>query len=188
MTGAPGLHKRASRKRRLSDAAGHHSVIASFIQPLPTYLRLCRPPNCYTPHASIDMASSGIALARPSQRLHLAMRSHPLRPCTFAPCAPARHLRLGPQHRTFAASTHRLASGHKKESFRARLGKALRKTKIEWKPIPVALGVGFLGVFQFYRIQRDEKARQDDEKNFVNANGERPPKREKVRPSGPWYV
>ncbi|EOD47036.1 putative phosphatidylserine decarboxylase proenzyme protein [Neofusicoccum parvum UCRNP2] len=111
------------------------------------------------------MASPGTGLARPSRRLHRALRSRPLRPHAFAPCPAARHSRPGSQHRNFTVSARRLESGqnHRKESFRARLSEALRNTKIEWKPIPIALGVGFLGAFQFYRIQRDAKAKQDDE-------------------------
>lgn len=78
---------------------------------------------------------------------------------------------------------------HRKESFRSRLNAALKNTKIEWKPIPVALGVSFLGAWQFYRIQRREKHTQREEngaQEFDSAG--RPKKRERIRPSGPWYV
>ncbi|KAF2735620.1 phosphatidylserine decarboxylase [Polyplosphaeria fusca] len=82
---------------------------------------------------------------------------------------------------------------HRKESFRSRLNAALKNTKIEWKPIPVALGVTFLGVYQFYRIQRREKHTQaePDQDGNGNGNGEtsgKPRKRERIRPSGPWQV
>ncbi|KAF2265242.1 phosphatidylserine decarboxylase [Lojkania enalia] len=75
---------------------------------------------------------------------------------------------------------------HSKESFRSRLNQALKNTKIEWKPIPVALGVAFLGVYQFYRIQRREY--QSQAKEDQDEAGGRPKKRERIRPSGPWQV
>ncbi|KAB2577599.1 Phosphatidylserine decarboxylase proenzyme 1 [Lasiodiplodia theobromae] len=140
------------------------------------------------------MASSGIGLARPSHRLQLAVRAHPLRPRTAAPCSSPCTSRFGSPGRTFAASARRFGSSQRqnKDSFRSRLGEALRNTKIEWKPIPIALGVGFLGVFQFYRIQRDAKTQPgDDDSSYAdseNGDGERPPKRKRIRPSGPWQV
>ncbi|KAK7703757.1 phosphatidylserine decarboxylase 1 [Botryosphaeria dothidea] len=136
------------------------------------------------------MASHGIGLARTSRRIHCALRSHPLQPHAFAPRSPPRHPRLASSQRFFTGSARHQNQG--KESFRARLREALKNTKIEWKPIPVALGVGFLGAFQFYRIQRDEKARRDDEESSYrsgdNGDGERPRKRKRIRPSGPWQV
>jgi phosphatidylserine decarboxylase len=80
---------------------------------------------------------------------------------------------------------------HRKESFRSRLNSALKNTKIKWEPIPIALGVGFLGAFQLYRIQRREKhtdagANKDlPDEVHVDPQG-RPKKRERIRPSGPW--
>lgn len=73
-----------------------------------------------------------------------------------------------------------------KESFGSRLRKALRETKIQWYQIPVGLGIGFLGLLQFYKVSEREKARiaeeaQDGEKQT------RPKKRERIRPTGPWY-
>lgn len=80
---------------------------------------------------------------------------------------------------------------HRKESFRSRLNAALKNTKIKWEPIPIALGVTFLGVWQMYRIQRRETHTQrdpgDDTETVVDQQG-RPKKRERIRPSGPWYV
>ncbi|RQM08155.1 hypothetical protein DH86_00000601, partial [Scytalidium sp. 3C] len=74
-----------------------------------------------------------------------------------------------------------------KESFGSRLRKALRETKIQWYQIPVGLGIGFLGLLQFYKVSEREKARiaeeaQDGEKQT------RPKKRERIRPTGPWQV
>jgi phosphatidylserine decarboxylase len=69
----------------------------------------------------------------------------------------------------------------------------LKKTKIKWEPIPIALGIGFLGAFQLYRIQRREKHTQAGankdlpDEVTVDPQG-RPKKRERIRPSGPWSV
>ncbi|KAK7747153.1 phosphatidylserine decarboxylase 1 [Diatrype stigma] len=74
-----------------------------------------------------------------------------------------------------------------KERFRSRLGTALRNTKVQWYPIPVGLGIGFLGFVQFYKTQAREKDRLEREA----ADGEpgvRPKKRPRVRPDGPWQV
>ncbi|KAF2143371.1 uncharacterized protein K452DRAFT_350420 [Aplosporella prunicola CBS 121167] len=110
-----------------------------------------------------------------------------LRPRPFT-CSPPHSPR-----RSFAASSRCSQSHHqhRKESFRSRLNTALKSTKIEWRPIPVALGVAFLGAFQFYRIQKREQARlEDEESQYTTDAGEdgRPPKRPKIRPSGPWQV
>lgn len=72
---------------------------------------------------------------------------------------------------------------HRKESFRSRLNSALKNTKVKWEPIPIALGIGFLGVWQMYRIQRREKHTESGE--ATDQNG-RPKPRERIRPSGPW--
>ncbi|EEQ27155.1 phosphatidylserine decarboxylase 1 [Microsporum audouinii] len=77
--------------------------------------------------------------------------------------------------------------GNGKESFRSRLGAALRKTKVEWYPIPVGLGIAFLGLAQFYKSQQAEKQRMLMEAE----RGERPQEvvpRQRVRPTGPWQV
>jgi phosphatidylserine decarboxylase len=78
---------------------------------------------------------------------------------------------------------------HRKESFRSRLNSALKNTKIKWEPIPIALGVGFLGAFQLYRIQRREKHTEAERRagEETDSHG-RPKKRERIRPSGPWQV
>ncbi|KAL6707463.1 phosphatidylserine decarboxylase 1 [Coniothyrium glycines] len=80
---------------------------------------------------------------------------------------------------------------HRKESFRSRLNSALRNTKVKWEPIPIALGVGFLGAFQLYRMQRREKhtgAEREESPEATYDHTERPKKRERIRPSGPWSV
>ncbi|GAD95734.1 phosphatidylserine decarboxylase proenzyme 1, mitochondrial precursor [Paecilomyces variotii No. 5] len=74
-----------------------------------------------------------------------------------------------------------------KESFSSRLRIAWGNTKIEWRPIPIAMGVLFLGLLQFYKMRRVENERQaiqdlEDEENGVV------PRRKRIRPSGPWQV
>lgn len=89
------------------------------------------------------------------------------------------------QRRAFSAS-HRAwrqdpASGQG-ESFVSRASKAWRNTKIDWKPIPIAVGIGFLGFWQFLRIQRREAADAQGDVEPV-------PRRDRIRPSGGgWQV
>lgn len=82
-----------------------------------------------------------------------------------------------------------------KGPFRTRLRAATRNSKVQWKPIPVGLGIGFLGAVQFYRVREREKRRQQQEADALDAEethkneGEhtgRPKKRKRIRPSGPW--
>lgn len=89
---------------------------------------------------------------------------------------------------------------HYKDSFGSRLRKALNETKIKWYPIPVGLGIGFLGLGQLYRVNEREKARIREEEleddgvvKIVGSGGEgepggRPKRRERIRPTGPWFV
>ena len=113
----------------------------------------------------------------------------PLRPRFATHTCP--NARLSVPSRTFSSTraTCDKQNFHRKESFRSRLNAALNKTKIKWEPIPIALGVGFLGAFQLYRIQRREKHTQTelDRGEDVDQQG-RPKKRERIRPSGPWTV
>ena len=80
--------------------------------------------------------------------------------------------------------------------FRTRLRTSLRNTKVEWKPIPVALGIGFLGAVQFYRVRQREQRREIEEDEETRAQNEghgsgeeeksKPKKRKRIKPSGPW--
>lgn len=98
--------------------------------------------------------------------------------------------------RRFAASAQQHQETPHGGPFRTRLRTALRRTKIEWKPIPVALGIGFLGGVQFYRIQQREKRRKEAEDEEAKIAEEeraqsedsrgRPKRRKRIRPSGPW--
>lgn len=62
--------------------------------------------------------------------------------------------------------------------FSQRLGDALRNTKIQWYQIPVGLGIGFLGLVQFYKVSAREREKQE--------GGEKPKPRQRIRPDGPW--
>lgn len=82
---------------------------------------------------------------------------------------------------------------HRKESFSSRLRAALGQTQIKWYPIPVGLGIGFLGFTQLYKAQQREKARLEEERLEAEGGGGeqepgKPKKRKRIRPSGPWYV
>src|SRR4051812_16330053 len=56
-----------------------------------------------------------------------------------------------PRHFSYSAKFCR-QKPHYKDSFRTRLRKAFGETKIKWYPIPVGLGIGFLGLAQLYKI------------------------------------
>ncbi|KAL9073655.1 MAG: hypothetical protein Q9157_004665 [Trypethelium eluteriae] len=113
--------------------------------------------------------------------------------CSRRPAARYGRLLNSDRTNAFSTSGFRLKQQqpHRKESFSSRLGTAWKNTKIEWYPIPVAAGVGFLGFLQFYRIQeRQRQQREQDE--FDNEEhtepGHRPKKRPRIRPEGPWSV
>ena len=101
------------------------------------------------------------------------------------------------QHRTvptrlFSAQNKQGKStpGSDRGPFTTRLRVALRNTKVQWYPIPVGLGIGFLGLAQFYRVQRWEKSRreEEDEEDDRRAREGKPRKRKRIKPSGPWSV
>lgn len=99
--------------------------------------------------------------------------------------------------RRFATSTaRRIKDGGTKnqEPFRSRLLAALRRTKLDWSPVPIGVGIAFLGAFQFCRVKERGRKRQEreDAQSFQDGDcggGEegRPKKRKRIRPSGPWY-
>ena len=72
--------------------------------------------------------------------------------------------------------------------FRTRLRTALRRTNLEWRPIPITLGIAFLGAVQFYRVRKREQAREDEEQEERKQQSHKPAKRKRIRPSGPWSV
>ncbi|KAF4553514.1 Phosphatidylserine decarboxylase-like protein 1 [Elsinoe fawcettii] len=86
-------------------------------------------------------------------------------------------------------SSSQICKDQQKQSFGSRVRHALNGTKIEWKPIPIGLGIAFLGGFQFYRTQAREKERRElEEERDAIDDGRRPEKRPRIRPSGPWQV
>ncbi|KAI9732838.1 MAG: phosphatidylserine decarboxylase 1 [Cirrosporium novae-zelandiae] len=97
-------------------------------------------------------------------------------------------------HSRYISSTAQRRNKEKKEkeTFNSRLRTALRKTKIEWYPIPIGLGIGFLGFVQLYHSWYREKAREEEQRqNGADGRGDeepRPQKRKRIRPSGPWQV
>ena len=69
--------------------------------------------------------------------------------------------------------------------FRSRLRTALQRTKVEWRPIPITLGISFLGAIQFYRVRKREQAREAEAEREEQRD-HRPAKRKRIKPSGPW--
>ncbi|KAI0472122.1 phosphatidylserine decarboxylase [Xylariaceae sp. FL0804] len=102
---------------------------------------------------------------------------------------PARHFSA-----TSAASfRHSSPRCQNRERFGSRLRSALRDTKVTWYPIPVSLGIGFLGLVQFYRTQARERERSEAEaaeaaESSTPGEATRPKKRPRTRPDGPWQV
>lgn len=116
-------------------------------------------------------------------------------------CPHARqHIRpQAPSHGLFSTSAFRSRpqSSHRKETFSARLRAALGGTRIQWRPIPVSLGIAFVGGTQLYRLQRRQYAKEAEDAEALRAQDAedaeadkagRPRRRERVRPSGPWSV
>jgi hypothetical protein len=137
--------------------------------------------SCLDARNAIAMAS---VHSRQLMRAHIRPRCPPPTFC---------HARMTVPSRTFSSSRTAFdqQNFHRKESFRSRLNSALKGTKIKWEPIPIALGIGFLGAFQLYRIQRREKhteagANKDLPDEVSVDSQSRPKKRERIRPSGPW--
>ncbi|KIW18937.1 phosphatidylserine decarboxylase [Exophiala spinifera] len=97
-------------------------------------------------------------------------------------------LRVQPR-RSFGHTPRRCRENRQKsdeESFSSRLGKAWRSTRTEWKPIPIGLGIGFLGLFQLIRIRNREGGASE---GSGETDGKRPPKRQRIYPTGGgWQV
>jgi phosphatidylserine decarboxylase len=107
-----------------------------------------------------------------------------------------RYRRALPRHFSPSVRFSRHQDG--RESFGTRLRRALGETKIRWYPIPVGLGIGFLALTQFYRVNEREKIRQqeDEEDAYLRGVGKgeehdsegRAKRRKRIRPTGPWFV
>lgn len=66
----------------------------------------------------------------------------------------------------------------------SRLRHALKNSKVQWYQIPVGVGVGFLGLVQFYKVaSRDREVQERSE-----VQDAAPKRRAKIRPDGPWQV
>lgn len=114
------------------------------------------------------------------------------------PISPLQSRRLCCCRRSFSSSTRYQEQYQQRgqRSFGSRLRNAWNNTKVEWYPIPVGLGIGFLGFAQLYRVRQREKLKSEEEEkrhteNEGHSSGEgsegRPKKRKRIRPSGPWY-
>lgn len=119
---------------------------------------------------------------------HLARRQAlaplPKRVCTR--CTTPTHLQ--PTRRTSPSSIRGFSSGSgKRPRFSQRLGEALRNSKIQWYQIPVGLGIGFLGLVQFYKVSSREREKQRNGENGELEEGT-PAKRPRVKLEGPWQV
>jgi phosphatidylserine decarboxylase len=73
----------------------------------------------------------------------------------------------------------------KRPRFSSRLRTALRNSKIQWYQIPVGLGIGFLGLVQFYKVTTREREKQREAEAGAEP-GALPKKRARIRPDGPW--
>ncbi|KAH0596987.1 hypothetical protein MHUMG1_05295 [Metarhizium humberi] len=84
------------------------------------------------------------------------------------------------------AARHFSSRYARRPGFSQRLGEALRNSKITWYHIPVGVGIGFLGLVQFYKVtaREQEKRRQED----AGVSSEQPKRRQRIRPDGPWQV
>ena len=82
-------------------------------------------------------------------------------------------------------------AGTKKQqraSFAQRLREALSKTKIEWYPIPIGLGIGYLAFAHFRKVARRRVDDDEDDAAVVEEEDPNQKKRRRIRPDGPWYV
>ncbi|KAJ6263571.1 hypothetical protein Dda_2135 [Drechslerella dactyloides] len=80
--------------------------------------------------------------------------------------------------RSYASSPHQ-------KSFFERLRTAWNDTPIKWYPIPVGLGITFLGFKHYLDVMERERQIAEDERQSMDPKD---PRRRKVRPTGPWQV
>ncbi|EEY23333.1 phosphatidylserine decarboxylase proenzyme [Verticillium alfalfae VaMs.102] len=59
------------------------------------------------------------------------------------------------------------------------------RSKITWYQLPIGVGIGFMGLMQFYKTSTREAEKQ---KELGEMEGGTPKKRERIRPEGPWQV
>ncbi|KAI1800561.1 phosphatidylserine decarboxylase [Daldinia bambusicola] len=130
------------------------------------------------------------SLCSASARGHTLALSRQLSPCMLRQTYTAASGRSAKHCVTTSRACFHHASQRYQNSqrFGSRLRSALKDTKVKWYPIPVGLGIGFLGLVQFYKTQAREKERLEKEASESNEPGVRPKKRARVRPDGPWQV
>ncbi|KAF8417110.1 phosphatidylserine decarboxylase-domain-containing protein [Tirmania nivea] len=78
-------------------------------------------------------------------------------------------------------------TGGKRAGFGQRLRQALSKTKVEWYPIPIGLGIGFLAFSQFRKAVRNPIG-DEDHVVAVEESDTLGQKSKPIRPDGPWQV
>ncbi|ROT35539.1 phosphatidylserine decarboxylase [Sodiomyces alkalinus F11] len=71
--------------------------------------------------------------------------------------------------------------------FSSRLRAALRDSKTQWYQLPIGVGIGFVGLMQFYKVTTREKEKEELDE-VTGAAGRKPNGRERIRPDGPWQV
>ncbi|PNH48234.1 hypothetical protein VD0004_g139 [Verticillium dahliae] len=59
------------------------------------------------------------------------------------------------------------------------------RSKITWYQLPIGVGIGFMGLMQFYKTSTREAEKQ---KELGEMESGTPKKRERIRPEGPWQV
>ncbi|KAL2167274.1 hypothetical protein VTG60DRAFT_1469 [Thermothelomyces hinnuleus] len=102
-------------------------------------------------------------------------------------CHSCQHISTSPRTASRRAQSAQRIPGRRpfsQQSHRPTADSKVHGSRIRWYPIPVGLGVGFLGLVQFYKVYTREQEKQLE-------NGEpvqRPKKRPRVRPDGPWQV
>lgn len=131
-------------------------------------------------------------MASPLSAGPIQLRNHMLGSFAGARCSncttrPTRQHLVRCLRRPHASSRSFASNSGKRPRFSQRLGEAMRNTKIQWYQIPVGLGVGFLGLVQFYKVSSREKEKQREALEGVYEDGRRPKRRPRVRPDGPWY-
>ena len=105
------------------------------------------------------------------------------------------------QCRTFTSTRVRFqhSNQHRKQSFRARLRLAWKNTRVQWYTIPVGVGIAFLGATHLYHVaarERERMRREEEERDSAYGSdedtdgqpGQRPKRRPRIKPSGPWTV
>ncbi|KAK6506106.1 phosphatidylserine decarboxylase 1 [Arthrobotrys conoides] len=114
------------------------------------------------------------ALARPCIHLY--------RNATCRPILPRKNSYYRNDQRLYFSSS---SSSDPRKSFFHRLKTAWNDTPIKWTPIPVGLGITYLG-FKHYSTVMNRERQIAEEEDQYDPND--PKKKRRVRPTGPWQV